>query len=273
MEKFLLAHHTALRISDSQKGAPTLVLLHGYMESIEIWDEFMPLLTPQFRIVAIDIPGHGISQVQGEIHTMEFVADVLHEVLHKEQIDRCFVAGHSMGGYIAEAFAVKYPECVEGLILLHSTPNADTPEKQHDRMREIEMVQCQKKDLIAKLFAARSFAAANRKPLADRIEQLQELMMLTEDEGVIALLRGMAARPDQNAALRALSIPQLFLFGREDELIPMETAQALAAAHPQAEVVYLEHSGHMGFIEEPEATAEILRAFMLRHTDSRAPRI
>ena len=76
MEKFIVAAETALRISDSQQGDTTLVLLHGYLESLEVWEDFTKLLTPYYRVIAIDIPGHGISEVRGEVHSMEFVADV-----------------------------------------------------------------------------------------------------------------------------------------------------------------------------------------------------
>lgn len=151
MEKFIVAAETALRISDSQQGDTTLVLLHGYLESLEVWEDFTKLLTPYYRVIAIDIPGHGISEVRGEVHSMEFVADVLKGVLDKQGVARCFVAGHSMGGYVAEAFAARYPEMLQGLILFHSTPNADTDAKKEDRRREIELIRSDKKELIASL--------------------------------------------------------------------------------------------------------------------------
>ena len=83
MEKFIMANDTALRISDSGRGETTLALLHGYLESLEVWEDLAKRLAPYYRIVAIDIPGHGISQVRGEVHTMDFVADTLQAVLEK----------------------------------------------------------------------------------------------------------------------------------------------------------------------------------------------
>ena len=78
----------------------------------------------------------------------------------------------------------------------------------------------------------------------------------------MALLNGMLARKDRNEMLRASSVPQLFILGREDGYIPVEKAEAMVAAHPQARVVWLEHSGHMGFLEEPEKTARALLDFV-----------
>ena len=264
MEKFMVAAGTALRISDRGKQGPVIVLLHGYLESLEVWEDFTSLLTPHFRVVAIDIPGHGISQVKGEIHTMEFVAEVLKGVLDKLGITRCFVVGHSMGGYVAEAFAAAYPEYLMGLVLFHSTPNPDTEEKKENRRREIELIRAGKKETIATLFAPKGFAEVNRRRLRERIAQQEELISMSEDEGIIALLGGLIQRKDQNEMLRNLAVPQLFIFGRMDEFIPVEAAETIIAAQPQAEVAWLDHSGHMGFIEEPERSAEILTEFCLR---------
>ena len=265
MEQFIMANDTALRISDSGRGETTLALLHGYLESLEVWEDLAKRLAPYYRIVAIDIPGHGISQVRGEVHTMDFVADTLQAVLKKLGVRRCFLAGHSMGGYAAEAFAERHSDMLQGLILFHSTPNADTEQKKADRLREIELIRADKKELLASQFAPKGFAEENRRRLRDRIGQLEELTAATDDDGIVALLRGMIERRDMNDMLHALQVPHLFIFGRMDGFISVETAERLAAAHPQAEVAWLEHSGHMGFWEEPEASERIIRSFIGRH--------
>ena len=89
-------------------------------------------------------------------------------------------------------------------------------------------------------------------------------MHVTEDEGIVALLGGMIARVDQNAMLRASRVPQLFILGRHDNYIPVEAAERFVADNPQAQVVWLEASGHMGFIEEPERCAAAILGFVLR---------
>lgn len=170
-----------------------------------------------------------------------------------------------MGGYAAEAFAERHSDMLQGLILFHSTPNADTEQKKADRLREIELIRADKKELLASQFAPKGFAEENRRRLRDRIGQLEELTAATDDDGIVALLRGMIERRDMNDMLHALQVPQLFIFGRMDGFISVETAERLAAAHPQAEVAWLEHSGHMGFWEEPEASERIIRSFIGRH--------
>lgn len=263
-DKFIMAGKTALHVCDSQVGERCVVLLHGYLESLLVWDDFVPLLYKQVRVVTLDLPGHGISVVEGEVHTMEFLADTVAEALKSLGIARCTLVGHSMGGYVALALCERHPELLDGLVLLCSSPYADTPEKIENRRREIALVQAGKKDMLAHIAPSAGFAAANRTRMADAIEDLVEQVFITEDEGIVALLNGMSARCDQNEMLRTTTVPTLFILGRHDDYIPAEAAEAMVAAHPQASVVWLENSGHMGFLEEPKACAAAILDFMNR---------
>lgn len=265
-DKFIMAGKTALHVCDSQSGDRCIVLLHGYLESMLVWDDFIKTLFSQaaspLRVVTLDLPGHGISVVDGETHTMEFLADTVAAGIRALGIDRCTVVGHSMGGYVALALCERHPELLDGLVLLSSTPNADTPEKQENRRREIELIRSSRKELLARIAPGAGFAEENRPRMRDAIEDLTEQVYVTEDEGIIALLNGMIARKDRNELLRTTEVPVLFILGRKDGYIPVEAAERMVAEHPEAQVVWLEHSGHMGFIEEPEATAEALLHFM-----------
>jgi pimeloyl-ACP methyl ester carboxylesterase len=108
------------------------------------------------------------------------------------------------------------------------------------------------------------FAPENVKRLNDYIEDLRELILITEDEGVIAILGGMIERKSRGEQLRDSAIPHLFIFGRHDFYIPEEVAEEMIAADSGAKVLWLEHSGHMGFIEEPELCAEAIKELALR---------
>lgn len=263
-EKFIMAGQTALHVCDSEAGDRCVVLLHGYLESMLVWEEFVPQLYKEVRVVTLDLPGHGISVVTGEIHSMDFLADTVAEGLRALGIERCTLVGHSMGGYVALACCERHPDMLDGLVLLSSTPNPDTPEKAENRRREIELVRAGKKDLLARVAPAAGFAEQNRVRMQDAIEDLSEQVFVTEDEGIVALLGGMIARRDQNELLRRTSVPVLFILGRKDDYIPVEVAEAMVAAHPEARVVWLENSGHMGFLEEPEATARAILEFVRR---------
>ena len=258
-----MAGSTPLHIADSGKGEKCVVLLHGYLESMYVWDDFVPLLTPSVRVITVDIPGHGISTVQGEVHTMEYVADVLHDMLDALGIGKVTMVGHSMGGYVTLAFCSKYAERLDGLVLLSSSPFADTEQKRENRLREIDLVKAGKKELLARVAPEAGFAPQNRRRLKDYIADLTECVYVTEDEGIVALLGGMIERVDQNAMLAACGVRQLFILGKHDGYIPVEAAESFIALNPQAEVAWLENSGHMGFIEEPAACAQALLDFVV----------
>lgn len=287
IEKFIMAGETALHVCDSQVGDRCVVLLHGYLESLLVWDEFIKTLLNKaersergaeataetsvpvekmtshpLRIITLDLPGHGISVVNGEVHTMEYLADTVADGIRALGVEHCTVVGHSMGGYVALALCERHPELLDGLVLLSSTPNADTPEKQENRRREIELVRSGRKELLARVAPGAGFAEENRNRMRDEIEDLTEQVFVTEDEGIVALLNGMIARKDRNELLRTTEVPMLFILGRKDGYIPAEAAERMVAEHPEAQVVWLEHSGHMGFLEEPEATAEALLHFV-----------
>lgn len=262
-EKFIMAGSTALHVADSEKGERCVVLLHGYLESMYVWDDFVPLLTSSVRVVTLDIPGHGISEVKGEVHTMEMMALAVRDMLDSLGIERATLVGHSMGGYVSLAFCAAYPERLDGVVLLSSSPYADDETKRENRRREMALVKAGKKDVLARVAPETGFAEMNRARLKDYIDDLVEQVHITENEGIVALLGGMIARRDQNEMLRASSVPQLFLLGRHDNYIPVEAAEKIVANNPQAKVVWLENSGHMGFIEEPAKVTEAILDFVL----------
>ena len=258
IEKFIMAGDTPMHVADTERGEKCVVLLHGYLESMVVWAEFVPLLSTSMRVVTLDLPGHGISTITGEVHTMELLAECVANSMEHLGIKEYSVVGHSMGGYVALAMCEKYPERLSSVILLSSTPNADTEEKCERRRREIELVKAGKKSTMARLVPHAGFAPDNVKRLKDYVDDLEELIMLTEDEGVIAILGGMIERKDRNEVLRTTKVPHMFIFGRHDYYIPNDVAEGLATIHPQAKVTWLEHSGHMGFIEEPQLCAQAI---------------
>lgn len=256
VERFIMAGSTALHICDSQEGEKCVVLLHGYLENMLVWEEFASLLYKRVRVITLDLPGHGISEVKGDVHTMDFLADTVIAALDTLGVERAVMVGHSMGGYVALAAAERHPERLAGLVLLSSTPNADSEEKRENRRREQALILSGKKEALARMAPAMGFAAENRKRFADVITDLTEIIHLTEDSGIVALLGGMIERRDQNEMLQKLAVPQLFILGRRDEYITAEIAEAMVQRHPQAEVLWLEHSGHMGYVEQAEECAE-----------------
>ncbi|MDR3287435.1 MAG: alpha/beta fold hydrolase [Prevotellaceae bacterium] len=261
MDFFTTANGIAMRVSDTGKGK-TIVLLHGYLETMDVWENIIAELSKNFRIIAVDLPGHGLSGFIEGATTMDFMADCIKSILDKQQISECFIVGHSMGGYVALAFAKKYPETTKALCLLSSTPNADTEQKKNDRNREIELIRAGKLELILKTNISRGFADINVKKFDEEIFAIEDTATVADINGIIACLQAMKTREDMNDFIKTIQQKTLFIFGKLDNYITFDIAENIMQKYPQATFAILENSGHNGFIEEPEETIKTLKTMI-----------
>ena len=258
MKKRIIFKETELVYSDHGKGR-CIVLLHGYLERGEVWQSFTGQMPGGFRFIVPDLPGHGDSGSWGRVHSMDELANALSTILEAEGIEKVFLAGHSMGGYVCMAFADLYPEKLLAYALVHSTPFADTEEKRENRDREISLVLCGKKRQIVLVNIPKAFATENLDRMSTQVESLKQMALRSPDNGMIALLNGMKERPDRTAVLQNPELPLLLIGGMKDNYIPVEVFEKLVSLAPHARVLRLEDSGHMGFMEEPE---ELVNAFV-----------
>lgn len=238
-----------------------IVLLHGYLLTKEAWQPLAAILTPEFRVIAVDLPGHGDSEVAGGIHTMDFLAEAVRAVIIHAGEERVILAGHSMGGYATLAFAEKYPELLAGYVLFHSHPWADAPETIEKRKREIEVVRAGKKDIMYPPNISNMFADENVGRMAAQLERLKENASRIPAEGIIALLNGMMRRPERAGVIEGGSVPLLWILGRHDNYFSPEKALRGIKLPSACEVTILENTGHLGFIEETERAAGLLKEF------------
>jgi pimeloyl-ACP methyl ester carboxylesterase len=262
MKNFIDFRGKKLYYQVSGKG-PAIVLLHGFLESGEVWKNFARKLHENFQVILIDLPGHGISDPAGAIITMDDMAEAVCNVLNSTGAKSCVMAGHSMGGYVTLAFAEKFPRRLKGFILFHSHAAADSPETRNGRKRTIALVEKDRKGFIRN-FIPGLFDPACVNKYGREIEQLRQLADRTPKEAIIAALEGMKNRPDRQHVLLHSKVPVLFIIGKNDTRIPMEDIipQTLLPGH--SEVLLLDQVGHMGFIEAPAKTYGALKAFAQR---------
>jgi len=242
------------------RGKP-LVLLHGYLESAEVWEPLTERLRGDFRVIAVDLPGHGDSGVGGETHTMEFMAGAVRAVLSDAGEKRVLMIGHSLGGYVALAFAEMFPELLAGYVLFASHPHADTPEAVAKRNREIAVVKAGKKNIMYPGNVSMMFAEKNLRSMAGALRRSKRIASRNSGEGIIAMLNGMIARPSRQSLVESGKIPLLWILGRHDLYFSPERAIRDTRLPQNAEVEILENSGHLGFIEETEKSAELITGF------------
>ena len=156
MLKSIVFRNGKVQFSDTGKGR-VVVLLHGFLGSCQIWQSAIDDLSKSYRVIAIDLPGHGGTDCFGYVHTSEFNAKCVKAVMDSLRLKKYVIVGHSMGGFAALAFAELYPDNLRGLCLYHSTAFADSEEKKRDRTRSIKVVKANHQiftsEVIKNLFA------------------------------------------------------------------------------------------------------------------------
>jgi len=257
---------SSINFTDKGNGK-TIVLLHGYLETLEIWDGFADELSKTFRVISIDIPGHGKSGKVATIHNMDLMAEAVDVVLKNLNIDKAFIVGHSMGGYVALAYLANYAQKVSGICLFHSTPFADTDEKKANRDREIDIVKQGKQEMLFNTNVPKGFANDNLSSMKIKVEWAKSIAAQTPPEGIVSLLEGLKSRPDRQHLLKTTTTPILYILGKKDNYIPFDVMYAVAQRSSNGETLALENSGHMGFIEEPGICLETLKSFVMQHHD------
>ncbi len=253
---------TDIYYEDHGSGA-AVVFLHGFTESSAIWQDFARKLMPAYRVVLIDLPGHGRSGCLSDIHDMSLMAGVVASVLDYLKIDKCALIGHSMGGYVALAFARLHPRRLSGLGLFHSTALADSEEARRNRDRAIEIIRQNHHGFLSG-FIPSLFAPDNRKSLSKEIGELVADARNMTARGVIAAQQGMKLRQDNTAVLSELRVPVCFIAGHLDERIPLEGLAGQFLLPETAFVLLLRHSGHMGYLEAADDTFSFIKYFLSR---------
>jgi pimeloyl-ACP methyl ester carboxylesterase len=242
---------------------PAVLLFHGFLESLEIWDEFALALSKEFTVVRIDFPGHGKSDNFSKVHTMDLMAACAKAVLNHLNVSTCLLAGHSMGGYVSLAFAENYPDITKGIILFHSQAAPDSNETRENRERTINLVKKNRSRFIRQ-FIPELFDPLNKSKFEPQIENLIRIASVVNDDGIIAALEGMKERKGWLDLLAKTKLPVLFIIGKQDSRIPFDKVMAQAMIPSHSEILLLENVGHMGFIEAKEKTLQSLRHFSLK---------
>lgn len=269
MEFFSLCDGIVIHIADSARSnleyERTVILLHGYLETLYIWDDFVPLIDDNTRVVRIDLPGHGMSGSY-EINTMAFCARSVVAVMDKLGIEKAWIAGHSMGGYVLAEAVKLYESRFYGAIMLNSTTYADSSDKKEHREREISLIDHNKLQSVVRVSVPKMFALENRPAMEEKILEITEISEVHDPTGIKASLRGIMEREDNTEAMAASKLPKLFLFGNQDHFISVEVAENLLKKISGCEAHFFEGCGHNSFLEKPHESAAIINEFINKNS-------
>jgi 3-oxoadipate enol-lactonase len=237
------------------KGMP-LVLLHGYPLDHSIWKPLVPQLENDFDLILPDLRGFGGSQIVESDFAMSDCAADIAGLLDELNLQKAAMAGHSMGGYVALAFAGDYPGRLLGLGLVSSQTLADSPERKTGRYQEAQSILVHGVRDVAESMSVKLTARP------DLQVWLKELILLQRPAGLAGALRAMAGRPDSTRLLSVSDSPLVLVHGMQDVLIPVERTRSIKESVPFAHLTEIPKSGHMPMMEFPGKTAEALKALL-----------
>jgi len=240
------------RISYSIYGkGKAVVFIHGFAEDGTIWENQITHFKEKFQLIIPDLSGSGKSDFIPEVFSMSDHADVINGILSEENIASADIVGHSMAGYIALAFAEKYPEKMTGLCLFHSSSYADTDEKIDSRRKSIQFIKQNGalkflQQTTPNLFS--DFTKEQNPGLADEIINRYSNF---NPNSLVHYYEAMIQRPDRSELLRKIPKPVLIIAGESDTAIPIKHSLEQSNLPELSYFHSLKNSGHMGMLEEP----------------------
>jgi len=240
-----------------------VVLIHGFAEDSEVWNEQVNFLQKNCQLIIPDLPGSGKSGFLSEENAViEDYAKIINALLENEQINNCIMIGHSMGGYVTLAFADLFPGKLNGFGFVHSTAFADDEKKKEARAKGIKFIEEHGVYSFLKNTTPNLFAQKFKDEQPEKISELIEKGKLFTKEALIQYYRIMINRPDRTNVLTNSNVPVLFVIGTEDVAAPMQDLLQQVHLPKVSDIHIIKEAGHMSMLEKPLELNEKLLQFI-----------
>ncbi|MGI0090839.1 MAG: alpha/beta fold hydrolase [Nitrososphaerales archaeon] len=250
--------------ANARRATTPIVLIHGFPFSHEMWAPQLELLKKEeFRVIAYDIRGHGLSDVGDGQYTMELFVDDLIALLDHLKIPRAVLCGLSMGGYIALRAVERNPERVAALILCDSGPQADSNEVKLKRAANIKSVKTNGVKIFAEGFVKATFAPESFETRRSEIERIRKIIESNSEVGICGTLLALVSRTDTTEVLDLINVPTLIMVGELDKVTPPKLSELMNSKIPTAELHILPKAAHMSNLENAQEFGGHLSKFLL----------
>jgi pimeloyl-ACP methyl ester carboxylesterase len=260
MNKVLLYQNKKIFYRIAGSGKPA-ILIHGFGEDGTVWRNQVDFLKEKFQLIIPDLPGSGQSEIINDM-SMEGMAEVIHSIIHEENIESCPVIGHSMGGYITLALAEKYWNHLDGFGLFHSSAYADNEEKKAVRKKGIEFIRRHGAFEFLKTTTPNLFSPQTKDEKPELIDEQTASLSNFSPVSPVKYYEAMMQRPDRTDVLRKTTMPVLFIMGENDNAVPLKDGLEQCHLPEKSYIHILRKSGHMGMLEEPICSNRILEDFL-----------
>lgn len=250
-----------LAYSDQGQGLP-VVFLHAFPFNRTMWEPQLKGLSDRFRVITVDLRGHGESDAPLWRYSMDQFADDVKGLLDHLSIRQAILVGLSMGGYIIFAFWRRYPERVKALVLADTRATPDTEE---GRAKRIAMAQALYKDgpsAVADLMMPMLLSPASQSGRPDLVQRVRGIITSTQISGILGDLMALHDRPDSAPLLKDIRCPTLIIVGEQDTGTPPSDARLIAEGIKGAQMEIIPGAGHISNMEQPETFNRTIRSFL-----------
>jgi 3-oxoadipate enol-lactonase len=250
----------ALHCADSGGAGESVLLAHAIGCDHRMWEDLGARLAPRYRVLAVDLRGHGASPVPPRPYALADLADDARALLDRLGIARAHWVGLSMGGMAGQAFALRYPERLGKLVIANSTASYG-PEGRAAWQARAKLVEAGGLAAIRDVVASRYFSDEFRRGNAARVDAAMERFLETPAAGYLGCCDAIGEL-DFSAALGRVRAPTLVIAGGADVGTPPAMSQALAAAIPGARLAVIAGAAHLSSAEKPEEFARLVIDFL-----------
>ncbi|MRN56966.1 alpha/beta fold hydrolase [Paenibacillus monticola] len=254
-------HSNGSNINFTDQGeGEVIVLLHGFCGSADYWEKVIPALSGTYRIIALDLRGHGTSDAPLGAYSVEQMADDVLSVLDTLEISQVTLLGHSLGGYITLSFAQRYASRLQGFGLIHSTGYSDSEEAKEKRLKSVSTIQNEGITAFVDALVPGLFAPETAEAAPQLLERTKEIGYRTPPQGAAGAALAMRERPDRRDVISASELPILLVAGEKDAHVPPE--RIFTSDKSNVTQATIPGVGHMSMYEAPEQLAGIIKDFV-----------
>lgn len=249
----------------------TIILVHGFSASLHTWTDWKANLERDYRVITLDLPGHGLSRAEDiDKATIERFADIVLAVADARGVDRFTIAGNSMGGNTAWQVALQAPERLDALVLLNASGWPSSDEENESTPFVFKLL---RNPIARTVLRDLDMSSLTRSGLEDSYsdqsfvtdELVQRYVSLSRAPGhrdtLLAIMGGERV-PATAETMAQITTPTLIIWGREDNLVPVSSAQKFGETISGSKVIIYDNVGHLPHEEVAQQSVEDLRAFL-----------
>ena len=259
-----LIHGINLAYTDEGHGTP-LVFLHAFPLSKAMWRPQVPVLVGSYRVITIDLRGHGESDVLLWNFTLDDYANDVIGLLDHLNIGEAVFIGLSMGGYILFSVWRNFRDRVKAFVLADTRAEADSEEGKAGRLAMSQIAHREGVSAIAEMMLPKLLAPLTVQQGPGIVEQVRQMILQTPKEGIMVDLMAMAARPDSTDLLSTITSPTLIVVGEHDVATPLTASRFMAERISGSTLATIPGAGHLSNFEQPSVFTEILQNFFRTH--------